>query len=68
MRLTRSVSLRMRIKKKKNKTRFWDLASLRRNRHTMKTRLKRHRQVRITAEYVVLASSRIEEEQQKLVA
>ncbi|OAN13672.1 hypothetical protein A3K86_13940 [Photobacterium jeanii] len=68
MRLTRSVSLRMRLKKKKSKTRFWDLASSRRQRHLNKTRLKRQRQVRITAEYVVLAQSRIEQEDYKLVA
>lgn len=68
MRLTRSMSLRMRLKKKKNKSRFWGLASLRRNRKNIKTRLKRQRKVRITAEYVVLASHRLPDENIKLVA
>ncbi len=67
-RLTRSMSLQMRLKKKKNKSRFWSLASLRRNRQKIKSHLKRQRQVRITAEYVVLASHRLPDETSKLVA
>ncbi|MFC1503150.1 hypothetical protein ACFL53_02200 [Pseudomonadota bacterium] len=68
MRLTRSVSLRMRLKKKKNQSSFWGLASIRRNSQKIKNRIKRQRQVRITAEYVVLANNRLPEEQLKLVA
>jgi hypothetical protein len=68
MRLTRSVSLRMRLKKKANQSRFWNLASTRRNGQKIKTRIQRQRQVRITAEYVVLANSRLPEENLKLVA
>ncbi|PSV43381.1 hypothetical protein [Photobacterium indicum] len=68
MRLTRSVSLRMRLKKKTNQSRFWSLASTRCNSQKIKTRIQRQRQVRITAEYVVLANSRLPEENLKLVA
>ncbi|GAB3516191.1 hypothetical protein ACQKP8_06850 [Photobacterium alginatilyticum] len=68
MRLTRSMSLRMRLKKKKNKSLFWGLASFRRNRQKFKSRVKRQRQVRVTAEYVTLASHRHPDENIKLVA
>ncbi|PSW18351.1 hypothetical protein C9I98_16755 [Photobacterium sanctipauli] len=68
MRLTRSVSLRMRLKKKKNKSRFWGLASFRRNRLINKKRIARQRQVRMNAEYVVLATHRQQEDAIKLVA
>ncbi|MGF1679830.1 hypothetical protein [Photobacterium minamisatsumaniensis] len=68
MRLTRSISLRMRLKKKKNKTRFWGLASFRRNRQINKKRTLRQRQVRMNAEYVVLAQCRQQEEDLKFVA
>ncbi|MDV5169465.1 hypothetical protein [Photobacterium rosenbergii] len=69
MRLTRSVSLRMRLKKKKNQSRFWGLASFRRQRKLVKNRTRRHRQVRLQAEYVHLASCRQpEQESLKLVA
>ncbi|WP_075768421.1 hypothetical protein [Photobacterium proteolyticum] len=68
MRLTRTMSLRMRLKKKKNKSRFWGLATFRRNRLKFKSRVKRQRQVRITAEYVTLASHRLPDENTKLVA
>ena len=68
MRLTRSVSHRMRLKKKKNQSHFWCLASIRRNSQKIKNRIKRQRQVRITAEYVVLANNRLPEEHLKLVA
>ncbi|ELR67446.1 hypothetical protein C942_01375 [Photobacterium marinum] len=67
-RLNRSVSLRMRLKKKKTKSRFWGLATFRRNRLKFKARTKRQRHVRITAEYVVLASHRLPDETTKLVA
>ncbi|MGF1686465.1 hypothetical protein L4C36_07185 [Photobacterium japonica] len=69
MRLTRSVSLRMRLKKKKNKTRFWGLASFRRHRKLVKQRARRQHQARMQAEYVLLASHRLpEQEQLKLIA
>ena len=67
MRLTRSVSLRMRLKKKKNQSRFWGLASFRRNRQKIKLRVKRQRHVRITAEYVVLARHRLPDEKSKII-
>ncbi len=68
MRHTRSMSLRMRLKKKKNQSLFWGLASFRRNRQKFKSRVKRQRQVRVTAEYVTLASHRLPDENIKLVA
>ncbi|MGF1737207.1 hypothetical protein [Photobacterium satsumensis] len=69
MRLTRSVSLRMRLKKKKNQSRFWGLASFRRQRKIVKNRTRRQRQIRLQAEYVHLASCRQpEQENLKLVA
>ncbi|RWX55314.1 hypothetical protein EDI28_12175 [Photobacterium chitinilyticum] len=68
MRHTRSMSLRMRLKKKKNQSLFWGLASFRRNRQKFKSRVKHQRQVRITAEYVTLASHRLPDENIKLVA
>jgi hypothetical protein len=58
----------MRLKKKTNQSRFWNLATTRRNSQKIKTRIKRQRQVRITAEYVVLAHCRLPEENLKLVA
>ncbi|PSU08199.1 hypothetical protein C9I92_11725 [Photobacterium ganghwense] len=69
MRLSRSVSLRMRLKKKKSQSRFWGLAQSRRHHKLLKQRARRSRQVRLQAEYVHLASHRIPElEQLKLVA
>ncbi|HIF9518742.1 TPA: hypothetical protein ACX6SR_003192 [Photobacterium damselae] len=68
MRHTRSAAFRMRLKKKKSVTRFWGLASHRRNRLKIKSHLKRSRQIRITAEYVLLADSRKNEPELKLVA
>ncbi|WP_084722135.1 hypothetical protein [Photobacterium aquae] len=70
MRLTRSVSLRMRLKKKKSKSRFWGLASFRRQRKLFKQqRLRRQHGFHLQAEYVHLASHRLpEQENLKLVA
>ncbi|MEJ2762543.1 hypothetical protein VV869_00850 [Photobacterium sp. MCCC 1A19761] len=68
MRLTRSASHRLRLKKKKSISRFWGLASLRRSQQKMTFRVKRQQQARVHAEYVVLATHRQAEEQFKLVA
>lgn len=61
MRHTRSVSLRMRLKKKKNQTRFWGQASFRRYQKIIKKRLHRQHRLRMQAEYVLLADYRLNE-------